>query len=74
MEIDIRGNVANAVDTIRVCGESAFVCLVDTIVIAEDCVKLQDSADLNYLTLEGKEHAQNLIKGLQKAIDLGWFE
>lgn len=37
------------------------------------CVRIRDSA-IEYVVLKDEEHALNLIKALNKAIELKWFD
>lgn len=38
---------------------------------ADDCVMIQDAED--HVAIYGKKHALNLIKALEKAIELKWL-
>lgn len=78
MELDIRDNKESVVESIRVWDGCLNWYAVD--VVERDSnsggVRLIDSETDGdrYVEVIEKEHAQNLIKGLQKAIDLGWFD
>lgn len=76
MEIDIRFE-KETVDSIRVQDQNKSMSLATLLVKGksfEDCVCwLEDGGD-TVLGITDKEHAQNLIKAIQKAIDLGWFD
>lgn len=71
--IDIRKEESNAITDIRICG--AFLDKKTCQMISEnDKVTINDGYLSSGLEILDKEHAQNLIKGIQKAIDLGWFD
>lgn len=76
MEIDIRFE-KEMVDSIRVQNRNELVTLATLLVKGksfEDCLCwLEDGGD-TVLGITDKDHARNLIKAIQKAIDLGWFE
>ena len=75
MEIDIRRNTVDVIDAIRVGSASNDSTVLDIIWWDGGAVHLADSAARRVLArVDNKEHALNLIKGLQKAIDLGWLE
>lgn len=40
--------------------------------LGSGCVSIRDNVD--YLVIESAEHAQNLKKALDKAIELGWLK
>jgi len=77
MEIDIREEVSTTVQVIRVADKDTCYVTADTIKReqrAGGCY-IEDSADGgSVLGVFSEEHALNLISGLKKAIDLGWFE
>ena len=77
MELDIRNSVGGEIDTIRICDAFETKNLVE--ILARHKVKMRaglyDSAypeDAIYIA--DREHAENTIKAIQKAIDLGWFK
>lgn len=47
-------------------------CIAHTLTQYEDKVKIVDSDE--YVFIVDKEHAENLIKALHKAIELGWLK
>jgi len=78
MEIDIREEVSTTVQVIRVADQDTCYTTADTLTKASKphsgCY-IEDSADGgSVLGVFSEEHALNLISGLKKAIDLGWFE
>jgi len=78
MEIDIREESSTTVQIIRVADKDTCYVTADTIKRADTphvgCY-IEDSADGgSVLGVFSEEHALNLISGLKKAIDLGWFE
>lgn len=82
MEIDIRKTMKEEIEIIRVWDKSDGFCAADIISkdkYHEKVVMLLDSDD-EYGTnnarvyIMSKKHALHLIDGIQKAIQLGWFE
>jgi hypothetical protein len=74
MEIDVRSGSSGKVDSVRVCDPSKELALADTIYREEGggaCFFDSDSHE-DYLMIQNKEHAENLILGLKKVIELGW--
>lgn len=73
MEIDVR-HKGGVVDEIRV-GDSSVECdSVDLLCQSNYGVSLEnDEADV-MLYITSKEHALNVIKGINKAIELGWLK
>lgn len=71
--IDIRDISEDEIDEIRVRDKDRSVLSVELIELAGSYVNLYDSDGSDRLTIHDEEHAKNLIKGIQKAIDLGWF-
>lgn len=74
MQIDIRGNEHAAIDSIRVADRDEAYYVAEVVERGESGVNITDTDSGKYVSVLDKEHAQNLIKGLQKAIDLGWFD
>lgn len=79
MEIDIRQlNSDAAIDTIRLADANSSTYVADVIEYDPtdlNCkVGLTDSDSDRSVGVMNKAHAENLIKGLQKAIQLGWFD
>ena len=75
MELDIRSSTDGVVDSIRVYSVSeGGPCLVDSIRLLEDGVVMYDTISLDALALVSKEHATDVIKGINKAIELGWLK
>lgn len=79
MEIDIRNNGVSEVTAIRVADKHPSWAIVE-IIEKDDTdpagIVLKDSDDhmTSHLAILNKEHAENVIKGLQKAIELGWVK
>lgn len=64
--LDIRGEVEEAITEIKFADEEAmFIRPVSNYVTIRD--------DLDCIIIDNKEHAENLIKALKKAIELGWL-
>jgi len=76
MEIDIRKVNNDNVDTIRVCDPDNQDFIIGDIVFKDKgFILIKDSADDAYfVSVLNKEHALNLIKGLEKVIELGWVK
>lgn len=71
---DVRHHSEEEIRQLRVADRSSSNFIVELISKASCGVELYDSADINRcFIIEDKEQAKNLIKGIQKAIDLGWF-
>lgn len=74
-EYDVRNGDEGALDTIRVSDPNYEEYVGDIICQNPYAdVLLKDSADGRSLVICSKKYAENLIKGIQKAIDLGWFD
>lgn len=71
--IDIRDISEDAIDEIRVRDKDRCILSVELIERAGNYVNVYDSDGSDRLTIHSEEHANNLIKGIQKAIELGWF-
>lgn len=73
-EFDVRKDV-NDITKIRVCGADSTYSVCE--LIGQYCagVYIYDGADDvdEGLKVRDREHAENLIKGLQKAIQLNWL-
>lgn len=52
------------------CGDGLAFCLSQGLTVA---VRIEDS-DGDMVLIKDRAHAENLIKALNKAIDLGWFK
>lgn len=74
MEYDVRKGVEDPITSIRVAAINRNYNSADAIEPVSDRIKIKDSDSGTGLIVCSKEHAENLIKGLQKAIDLGWIE
>lgn len=74
MEIDIRHNTVEVVDAIRVASPCHDSTALDIIWWDGGAVHLADSDARRILArVDNKEHAENIIRGLQKAIEFGWL-
>lgn len=77
MEIDIRSTIIEEITVIRVSDQNDTYTNADVIVKSETShppCHIEDSSDGSCLGIFDKDHALRLIEGIQKAIDLGWFE
>ena len=77
MEIDIRTIDGDKVKTIRFDTQDEDALFADVLNFYRgDCdVWLNDSSDnTRILGIRNKKVAYNIIKAIQKAIDLGWFD
>lgn len=76
MELDIRTEKITEVRVIRVADVSSSWLIVDTLENdgRKGHVKLTDSDEGSCLDVTDKQHALDLIKGLEKAIELGWLK
>lgn len=76
MEIDIREVNVEDVIKIRVADPNTSYTNADMVMIGDAPQKccIQDSEGGYNLGIFSREHALNLIAGIQKAIDLGWFD
>ena len=72
MEIDIRRVESDEVDVIRFAEDSD--CYMNASILKCDSsnIYIEDGDDCA-LRLESESHALNLIKALEKAIELNWF-
>ncbi len=74
MELDIRDD-AGVVDSIRVYSiYEGGPCVVDCIRKMDGGVVLFDTISFDSLWVMDKAHAQDIIKGINKAIELGWLK
>lgn len=72
---DVRTAAEEEINQLRIADRSVGAYIVELISKTSYGVEMYDSADLNRaLVIEDKEQAKNLIKGIQKAIDLGWLD
>jgi len=72
--IDVRGDLTN-VSEIRFADKDAFDYCPDVIRGGERRQTLLVETDSDReLVIKDKEHAENLIKALNKAIELGWLK
>lgn len=78
MEIDIRDERSGMVDTIRVSYRDLDTYIADVLRYDPEGFRykaeIADSDSNRCVGIRDKDHAENLIKGLQKAIQLGWFD
>lgn len=72
MEIDIRKVESGEVDVIRFAEDSD--CYMNASILKCDSSNIYiEDGDGQVLRLESESHALNLIKALEKAIKLNWF-
>lgn len=76
MEIDIRKEVQAPIDRIRILDPNQDTYCVEYIKNLNNFVMLCDGSNEAEKNLEvyDKEHALNIIKALEKAIELGWLK
>ena len=72
MEIDIRKLESGEVDVIRFAEDSDCYMNASTLKCDASSIYIEDG-DGQVLRLESESHALNLIKALEKAIELNWF-
>jgi len=74
MEFDIRTNQAEEISVLRFADDSD--CLVASGILRNwyGGVSVSDIKSERELRIFSEEHARNLIKALNKAIELGWFK
>ena len=80
MEFDVRNHKEPKYDLIRFHSgaiEDAYVA--DTIEPTEDyglddCIAINETGNDDSVGIVSVEHARNLIKALEKAIELGWLK
>ena len=75
MEIDIRNPVDEEITAIRIENANRKVVIAE-LLIKGYRVHIQDSdyPEQQSLAVISEDHAKNIIKALQKAIDLGWWK
>ena len=71
--IDIRDNFPT-VDIIRFLDNPTGNYLVTGLTYIDGEVKIEDLENIRSLKISSEEHAKNLIKALNKAIELDWFK
>lgn len=75
-EFDVRNAVANAIDVVRFAGGTQYgvrvACTLEKYEGHQGCICIHDGGD--FVLVTSKEHANNLKKALDKAIELGWLE
>jgi len=76
-ELDIRKQQSE-VTSIRVADnlspdEFNIASVVSGWVVRNNYIKIEDSAG-EYVVVHGVDHAKDLIKGIEKAISLGWIK
>ena len=78
MEIDIRTNVETEVEVIRFADDEQYNGYYQASIIRrcdiDNMVSIKEGGNGDYVQIAGKEHAHDLIKALEKAIELGWLE
>ena len=74
MQIDIRDTGSEEViDSIKICDTNYDYYVVSELWKTGNTIVLNEVGS-DRCIVESKEHAQNIIKALEKAIKLGWFE
>ena len=74
MQIDIRDNRnEEVIDSIKICDTNYDYYVVSELWKKDNTIILNEVGS-DRCAVESKEHAQNIIKALEKAIELGWFE
>ena len=75
MEFDIRTNQAEEISVLRFADGSDDYHVASGISrVADGGVSVIDLESERTLRIFSEEHAQNLIKAINKAIELGWFK
>lgn len=80
MEFDVRSHREPKYNLIRFhSGAIEDVYVADTIEPAEtyglgDCIAIHETGNDDNVRIVSVEHARNLIKALEKAIELGWLK
>lgn len=74
MELDIRTNEPEKVTVLRFADDSDYYTASGIICESHGVVSVVDIEEGRDLRIFSEEHAQNLIKALNKAIELGWFK
>lgn len=72
--VDVRSVAEESIDTIRFAEKSGFDYYPDIIKRDGQRVVLVETDMSRELALRDKNHASNLIKALEKAIELGWLK
>lgn len=75
MEIDIRVN-PQKVDTIRVADINKDIYIAEMVCKSKECGAIIKDSSRNFRSLQliDAEHARNLIKAIEKAIEFGWVK
>jgi len=76
-EFDVLENASEDINKIRVADYNDVyyaVELIEKCAVNVNIAEFRASDEPTTLKIVGKEHAENLIKGLEKAIELGWLE
>jgi hypothetical protein len=71
-ELDIRAQEVIEINTIRVADRNDSYVIAELVVKSFADVSIDDSAGDGLLILN-ENHARDLIKGIEQAIKLGWF-
>jgi hypothetical protein len=74
MELDIRESDLGEITSIRLSDPNTSIAIVELVIKEGGVVAIRDSQLSTRLYVTCREHAENLIKGFQKAIELGWLE
>lgn len=73
--VDIRKKDDGEVNRIRVEDDDSYRVIANILTNEHGYVCITDSHESSdELEIANKDHALNLIKGIQKAIELGWFD
>lgn len=73
MEFDIRTNQAEEISVLRFADDNSDEYTANGILNNQGVIVLSDIVEGRALQICSEEHAQNLIKAINKAIELGWF-
>lgn len=78
-EFDVRKDVATEITSIRFSEDMIdSTTVASTLFKGDDRLHVRDAdygeGNAGYLLVANKEHAENLINALYKAIDLGWLQ
>ena len=68
MEIDIRGDFTEAIDVIRFSSQGIIQDVQGTIYVTEG-----EALSANAVNISTSQEAKDLIKALEKAIELNWW-
>lgn len=74
MEIDIRKEEVDEIDKIRICDRDYCTVVVEALTMSWCTPYFEDSDNECRLYILSKEHALNIKKAIDKAIELGWWD